>query len=250
MPTPVSYFDLEIEKIVQENSVIRTIFFNKPEGFNNLPGQFSWVTVPELRQDPNNIPRTPLAIGSGMLEDHLIFSFRNWGGLTKLFFEKKEGDVLSISEPLGSHAPVDLFESNEIICIAGGTGVVPIRSLINSMKLITHPKVFYGARTPSELLYKDEISHWNSEIIVERPDDGATWEGQQGFVTKLLTQSVFDLYKYCYICGPFPMMKNAVVVLRELGYSMQNIYVSLEKVENNQVVGPVLPVSDPKVSFE
>ena len=249
MLLPVQYFDLEIEKIVQENSVIRTIIFTKPENFNNMPGQFCWLTVPELRKSTNNIPRTPLAIASGMFEDQLIFSFRNWGGLTKLFFEKKIGDILSVSQPLGLHAPVDLFNSNKTICIAGGTGIVPIRSLVNSMKSKKHLKVFYGARTPSELLYKEEIYQWDSEIIVEKSDEGANWFGQQGFVTKLLTQSIFDSYKYCYICGPIPMMQNAVAVLKELGFTSQNIYVSLEKIENDEVIGPVFPVSDPNVTI-
>ena len=240
---------MEIKKIVQENSVIRSVIFNKPKGFNNKPGQFSWVTLPELRKEGQNNSRTPLAIGSGIFEKELIFSFRNWGGMTQLFFDKKVGDSISISEPLGSSAPLDLFESDPTLCIAGGTGIVPIRSVINSLKSKNHSKLFYGARSPSELLYKNEIFTWDSEIIVERPDEGKDWNGQLGFVTKLLNQNIPDIYKYCYICGPFPMMQNTVSVLRDLGFKQENIYVSLEKMENNEVIGPVFPVSSPNVSL-
>ena len=221
--------------------------FEKPEGFYNLPGQFSWLTLPELRKQGKIFPRTPMAVGSGSSERKLLFSFRNWGYLTKEFFTKQEGEMLSISQPLGTHIPVELFESNETICIAGGTGIVPIRSLISSLKSVEHSKVFYGARTPSEILYKNEVFNWNSEIIVERSDDGSLWDGHQGFVTKLLTQSLYDLYKYCYICGPFPMIRNTVGMLREFGFSADNIFVSLEKIENNEVIGPVFPVSNPNV---
>lgn len=250
MTSTITYFDLEIKKIVQENSVIKTLVFSKPEGFNNRPGQFCWLSLPELREETKSVPRTPMAVASGMSEKDLIFSFRNWGGLTQLFFEKKVGDIISVSQPLGSSVPIDLFESNTTICIAGGTGIVPIRSLVNSIGSNNHLKILYGARTPSELLYKNEIGNWDSEIIVERPEEGGEWKGQLGFVTKLLTQSIHERYKYCYICGPYPMMKNTVSSLKNLGFAQENIYVSLEKVENNEVVGPVFPLTDHNVNLE
>ncbi len=243
------YFDVTIEKIVEETSANKTFILTRPADFNNLPGQFCWLTLPHFRAQGGDFPRTPMALGSGVSEDKLIFSFRNWGFLTGKFFELKVGDTLSISQPLGSPVPIDLFESSSTLLIAGGTGLVPIRSLVQTLNSHGNYKVLYGAKTPSELLFKDELNKWNSEVIVEQADNGTDWSGPKGFVTKLLTKSLTEIYQYCYICGPFPMMKNTVAALEELGYTPDHIYVSLEKMENNEVIGPVFPVSDPTVSF-
>ena len=124
------YFDVTIEKIVDETSANKTFFLKKPVDFNNLPGQFCWLTLPEFRVQGGNFPRTPMAVGSGVSENKLIFSFRNWGFLTGKFFGLKVGDTISVSQPLGSPVPVDLFESTSSLLIAGGTGVVPVRSLM------------------------------------------------------------------------------------------------------------------------
>lgn len=245
----ITYFDVKIEKIVEETSANKTFILSKPTNFNNLPGQFCWLTLPELRAQGEEFPRTPMAVGSGVSEDKLVFSFRNWGYLTGKFFELKVGDVLCISQPLGSPVPIKLFESESSLLIAGGTGVVPVRSLVQTLNSHGNYKVLYGAKTPSELLFKDEIPNWNSEVIVEQSDNGSEWTGPLGFVTKLLNKSLPESYKYCYICGPFPMMKNTVAALEELGYTPDHIYVSLEKIENNEVIGPVFPVSDPHVTF-
>ena len=244
-----TYFDVVIEKIVNETSANKTFILTKPANFNNLPGQFCWLTLPEFRAQSPDFPRTPMAVGSGVEEDKLIFSFRHWGFLTGKFFELKIGDTLSVSQPLGSPVPIDLFESTSSLLIAGGTGVVPIRSLIQTLNSHGNYKVLYGAKSPSELLFKDELATWNSEIIVEQADNGSDWKGPKGFVTKLLNKSLIEIYKYCYICGPFPMMQNTVAVLKKIGYSADHIYVSLEKIENNEVIGPVFPVSDPNVAF-
>ena len=131
MAVSLQYFDVTIEKIIIETPAIRTFVLKRPKDFTNLPGQFSWLTLPSLRIG-NDFPKTPMAIGSGIDEKELFFSFRDWGYLTKKFFELQKGDKLSISQPLGSSLPLDIFKTSNILCLAGGTGIVPISSFITS----------------------------------------------------------------------------------------------------------------------
>ena len=246
MTVSLQYFDVTIEKIIIETPAIRTFVLKRPKDFTNLPGQFSWLTLPSLHIG-NDFPKTPMAVGSGIDEKDLFFSFRNWGYLTNQFFELHKGDKLSISQPLGSSLPLEIFKTSTILCIAGGTGIVPVRSLITSLKNSKHFELFYGARTPSELLYKDQIKHWNSQIIVERGDENKPWNGPLGFVTKLITEGLPSKFQYCYVCGPLPMMQNTIPVLQNIGFAPENIWVSIEKMENNDVIGPVFPITDPNV---
>lgn len=245
----MKYFNLPIEDIITETSDTKTFILAKPRGFNHFPGQFSWLSLPSLTSSSQPFPRTPMAIASGIHEKHLIFTFRSWGYLTDKLFTSRIGDEFTVSQPLGTSIPLDLFNTKRVICIGGGTGITPIRSLFLSINSDTPFKLFYGARTPFDIVYKNKLSEWNSSIIVERAENSPTWSGPLGFVTKLLTNDLFHKDNICYICGPFPMMQNVVSSLRKIGFQPENLYVSLEKLENDEVIGPVFPVSDPNVVF-
>jgi NAD(P)H-flavin reductase len=189
-----------------------------------------------------------MAIASGNLNGKLEFSIRAWGKLTNELFKKQPGEEVTIDGPYGTYFPVDQIDENTLVyLIAGGTGITPIRSLIKS---ITKGKkiVYYGAKKPAELLYREEFEEWDADVnlIVDQGD--ASWGGQVGLVTELLTK--LKPYGYFFVCGPNPMEQVVVDLLRENGISDNRIYVSLEKFdEHGNVVGPVLPVSDEKVPY-
>ena len=107
----------------------------------------------------------------------------------------------------------------------------------------------HGAKTPGDLLYKKELSHWNPQLIVETKSEGEKWTGMTGYVIKLLTGEMDSKHGICFVCGPMEMMKNTVSILKSLGFTEGQIYVSIEKIVNNQVIGPVFPLSDENVSF-
>lgn len=243
----IKYFDITIGNIIQETPDVKTFILEKPQGFSHLPGQFCWLTLPSLIKPGDSFPRTPMAIASGVHDNELVFSFRNWGYLTEKFFALQPGDVLSVSEPLGTAIPIDLFQTKHIICIAGGTGLTPVRSLMRSMDSNHQPELYYGAKTPSDILYKEQLLLWNSKVIVEQSNGSDDWTGDHGYVTKLLPPDLETKGNICYICGPYPMMQNAINVLKKIGFLDDQLYVSLEKMQDNEVIGPVFPVSDPNV---
>ncbi len=238
-------FNLAIKEIIQETSTVKTFVFDKPSDFSFKPGQFCWISLPEHP----SLGRSPMAIASGTKESELRFSIREWGELTSKLFEYQRGDLVTISRPEGTAFPLDISEGKIIHGIAGGTGITPIRSIYHSLDgEKTKMKIFYGVKTPADFLYEEDLSKWEAILIVETPHPH--WKGHVGKITDLLRKEHVEVANgICYVCGPTPMMKSVVKILREMGFSPDQIYVSLERMENGKVIGPVYPVSNPIVGF-
>ncbi|MFV2015578.1 MAG: hypothetical protein ACC656_09140 [Candidatus Heimdallarchaeota archaeon] len=148
--------------------------------------------------------------------------------------------------------PFDNFVSANIYLIAGGTGITPIRSVLNSLhnkKMKSRTILFYGVKSPKDFMYTDEFDSWNVKTIVENYSEADKWNGNVGYVTKLLTNEMDFKHGICFVCGPNPMMQNVVSILKSIGFTEDQLFVSIEKMINNQVIGPVFPVSDHNVPF-
>lgn len=225
---------------------IKTFTFDRPDTFQHQPGQYAWLRLEG--SDPNH--RVPIAIASGTLEPIIMFSIRAWGRLTQELFKLEVGDRVLVSGPQGNGFPTSDLP---VLAVAGGTGITPVRSLIHSLPSGKgQVKVYYGARTSNDFLYKEELEKWSVIRVVERPSDNEIHP--TGYVTNFLRQTFLgDLSPntaLAFTCGPMPMMKAAIQVIQEKGFSAERIYVSLERLVNGEVVGPVLPASDPLVGFE
>jgi len=247
-----NYYNVKIKNIIDETSDVKTFILTKPKGFKFKSGQFIWVSL----KDPGpDIPKFPMAIASGLNEQHLMFSIKSWGDPTKAIFELKKGDKVAVSDALGTYLPFNNFVGTNLYLIAGGTGITPIRSVLTSIqdekmkKLRSKTILYYGAKTPSDFLYKDEFKKWQAKTIVETKEGHDKWKGNLGFVTKLLTNEMDSVNGICFVFGPYPMMQNVVSILKSLGFTEDQIYVSIEKMIDNQVIGPIFPVSDSNVSF-
>lgn len=251
MNTNYNYFNAKIKNAYYESDDVKTFILEKPKNFIHQPGQFCWLTLPSsLKKSDTDIPKVPMAIASGTNESKLIFSFKNWGNLTQELFKLKTKDTIAVSLAMGTYLPFNNFISSKIYLIAGGTGITPIRSLLFSIKSKKENyKLFYGVKSPKDFLYKDDLKNWDVKFIVEKSDTDNQWEGDFGFVTSLLPKNMEIKNGLCYICGPYPMMQNVVSLLKNIGFSEDQIYVSIEKMENDQVLGPVFLVSDLNITF-
>ena len=147
-----------------------------------------------------------------------------------------------ISEPQGTSIPLNIFSNhNTVYAIAGGTGITPVRSLIHSLdKKI---QVFYGVKTIDDFIYKNEIENWYIKKTVESNLNTTDSKIKLGYVTSLLTQEILNLLGIYFICGPKNMIDSAIQKLREIGIPEDNIYVSIEKIVDGTVIGPVLPLN-------
>ncbi|MFC2013837.1 FAD/NAD(P)-binding protein [Chloroflexota bacterium] len=199
----------------------------------HLPGQFVEVSIPGIGEAPISISSSPTHSGSFQLV------VRNAGNVTRAIHSLKPGDKVGIRGPFGTHFPVDsLMKGKDIIFICGGIGLIPARSAINyildNRNDYGDVRILFGARTPADRLFIDEVVEWTSKENVnymETVDRGnEQWKGNVGVITTLMTDMMLDQAKtIAIICGPPVMYKFAILSLKNMGMADQNIYMSLER---------------------
>ena len=184
-------------------------------------GQFYMLSV-------QGVGEAPISVASGFGRN-LIFTIRSIGSVTSRAMG--EGRI-GVRGPYGSKWPWN--EYDEIVAVAGGIGIPPIRSLIEEMidaKREGDIELMYGARSPSDIVYKKEINEWMKSVdvhlTVDRGDD--RWNGKVGFVPTLLKDSHFSRKAAMFVIGPPLMMKNTVKEAVSLGYREDRIFISLER---------------------
>jgi NAD(P)H-flavin reductase len=160
------------------------------------------------------------------------------GKVTKEIHGLKKGDVVGIRGPLGEGYPLDDFKGKEILVLGGGVGLAPLRSLMYALfdRMSDFKKIYfrYGAKTPGDIIYKEEIKTWEKRpdldyrITVDAGD--SDWKGHVGLVTTILDGMAIDRDKaIAVVCGPPVMMKFGTFKLLELGFKEENIFLSMEK---------------------
>lgn len=195
-----------------------------------LPGQFTMVYV-------HGVGEVPLSIsGDPDSPEILTHTVRAVGGVTNAIFALNHRDVVGIRGPFGTSWPKGI--GKDLVIVAGGIGLAPVRPVI--YQALAHRDrhycvgLAYGARTPSEVLYRDELREWNDrpdiniEVTVDRGERG--WRGSVGVVTPLVERLRCSAGEaVAIICGPEVMMKIVARTLGDRGVQKDNIYVSLER---------------------
>lgn len=218
-------YHLTILKIVDETDDVRSFFVEKPSSFIFSPGQYCMIGS---RVFPHEY--SPMAIASGIREDFLLFTVRRWGEVSNRLFELNVGDILVVDGPKGTSLPLSDLRGSRILCVAKGTGLTPIRSLVNSLDegMVS---VLYGVRDETSILYRDEFSKWGGKLITK----------DAGSVTDLIGDKVDD---FAFVVGSTPMIRATVEKLMDNGWNPEDIFVSVEKFVGGEVFGPVFRVSE------
>lgn len=196
------------------------------------PGQFNMLYAFGVGEVPISISGDP---GNASCITHTL---RAVGPVTRAMAGLKRGELLGLRGPFGTAWPVDLARGNDVLVIAGGIGLAPLRPVI--YHLLSHREdygraaVLYGARSPKELLFRRELAAWRTRpgwqqrVTVDHA--GRDWEGDVGVVTKLLAKVRFDPREtVALICGPEVMIRFSVFALRDLGVESARIFVSMER---------------------
>ncbi len=196
------------------------------------PGQFNMLYVFGVGEVAISISGDP---GDGAA---LIHTVRAVGSVTQPMARMKRGEMLGVRGPFGTGWPVAEAEGNDVVIVAGGLGLAPLRPAIYRV-LANRPRygsvcIFYGARTPDDILYRHELQGWRGQfdLTVDVTVDRALgdWAGKVGVVTKLLSQGGFDpLNTVAMVCGPEVMMRYAVKTLNEQRVGYDRIFVSMER---------------------
>jgi NAD(P)H-flavin reductase len=196
------------------------------------PGQFNMLYVFGVGEVPISISGDPAR------PEVLVHTIRAVGATTRAMQKLEKGDWVGVRGPFGAAWPVDQAHGHDVILIAGGIGLAPIRPAIYHVllhrALYGRVVILYGARTPREMLYSKELREWRSrfDVVVDVTVDRATmeWQGSVGVVTKMVQRSPFDPSSaMAFICGPEVMIRYGAQALEQRGTAPSSIFVSMER---------------------
>lgn len=202
------------------------------EAFSHQPGQFVMVSILGVGEAPIAICSSPAKKGFFEL------TVRKAGAVTSCLANKQCGDIIGIRGPYGRPFPFEEMKGSDMLLVAGGTGIAPLRSLINNIhderenfgKVI----IVYGTRTADTIMFKDQFDMWKHRsdfelyIPLSQPDD--SWTGEVGYAGDMFKYFEVDSKNtYGAICGPPIMYGSVIESMREKGIDYDRIYMSFER---------------------
>lgn len=224
-----------IERTVRDVSDTFTLTLRPeagPRSFPFAPGQFNMLYQFGVGEVAISISGDPAD------NSHLVHTIRSVGSVTRAMTALKKGGVVGVRGPFGSSWPVDAAEGFDVIIVAGGVGLAPLRPaiyhILNNRGKYGRFVIVYGARTPKDILFRRELEKWSArldtfvDVTVDRASQG--WHGNVGVVTRLIGRGGFDADNtVAMICGPEVMMRFSVQALNDKGVSNSRIYTSMER---------------------
>lgn len=195
-------------------------------------GQFNMLYLPGIGEAAISLSGPPGA------SETLVHTIRAVGNVTRALAYATIGFPLGLRGPFGTHWPIEQYTGHDLILVAGGIGLAPLRpviyEIIANRNKYQRVNVLMGARTPADMLYEDEYESWRSAgIDIETTVDRAEkeWTGNVGVVTLLLARLgiVHADETALFCCGPEVMMKYAVQAARDRGVPERNLWLSLER---------------------
>lgn len=194
------------------------------------PGQFNMLTAFGVGEVPIGISGDPAA------PDHFVHTIRAVGPVSSALARLSPGDALGIRGPFGVGWPMVEAAGRDVVVVAGGLGLAPLRPalyrLLGERERYGQIVLIYGARSPSDILFRREFESWRHRLDVEVTVDYAIsgWQGHVGVVTALITRASFDpLSAIAFVCGPEIMMRFAIAALGDAGVREEAIYLSMER---------------------
>lgn len=221
---------LKVEQMTEKEKLLELEM--EGGGLGHLAGQFVQISA-------FGYGEAPISVCSGPGRPTFELCVRKVGNVTAAIHDFEPGDWVGIRGPYGKGFPVEKMEGAELLLVAGGIGLAPLRSLIDyaldNRDLFKRLIIVYGARDPASILFRDEIEKWRSDsnlefsIIVDEPDDD--WQGRTGVVTLPLKDLDFkgESRKVAVVVGPPVMFKFVTMELFKKGFQGDDIYFSLER---------------------
>ena len=222
----------DVRRDTADVKTFRVVGLDGKKLFEHMPGQCAMVSIPGVGESMFSITSSPTN------EEYMEFSIKKCGCVTSVIHSLEAGQQITVRGPYGRPFPVEGdFKGKDMLFIAGGIGLAPLRSVIN---YIRHYRdnygkvtVVYGARSKEDLVDIQEIQNeWEKEkdfnvyLTIDRPED--TWDGHVGFVPNYVKELGLDPTQTAVLCGPPIMIKFTLAGLLELGFKKERVYTTLE----------------------
>lgn len=230
-PARIEYIKSETPDVV----TLRLVFKDRGKGdaFTFKAGQFIELSVPKAGESTFCIASAPSDKG------YIECSIKKVGRVTEAVHMLEQGDTVGMRGPYGNSFPIEQMKGKNILFIGGGIGLVPLRSLIREVLSIRNEfkdlSIIYGARSVTDLVYKDELDEWGKngdmEVMLTLDPGGETedWKGEVGYVPTILKKQALETKNSIAVtCGPPVMIKLALNALDEMGFSPSQIFTTLE----------------------
>ena len=200
--------------------------------FEFTPGQFNMLYVFGVGEAPISVSGNPEN------PERLIHTVRAVGPVTNAMRKLRTGDAIGVRGPFGVGWPVREAHGRDIVIIAGGIGLAPLRPAL--YRILAHREQFgtvailYGARSSEDILYRKELERWRArfdlEVAATVDHADASWRGAVGVVTTLISKASFDPgHTTAFVCGPEVMMRFTAQALNKRGLPSSDIYISMER---------------------
>jgi NAD(P)H-flavin reductase len=228
LPMPV-----RVSRVRRETAAdVATLELTPPSAFAFIAGQFNMLYMFGLGEVAISLSGDPAE------ESRIVHTVRAVGAISSAITRLRREHVIGVRGPYGSYWPVVESEGSDIIIVAGGLGLAPLRPVI--YRVLAHRErygrvvVLYGARGPAEILYRRELEAWRRrldvDITVTVDHAAADWRGNVGVVPALIPRTPIDPdHAVAVVCGPEIMMRFTVDALRQRGLAMDRIFVSMER---------------------
>jgi NAD(P)H-flavin reductase len=200
--------------------------------FAFLPGQFNMMYQPGVGEVPISISGNPADTG------HILHTIRDVGPVTRALCALQPGQRVGVRGPYGTSWPLAAAEGGDLVIVAGGIGLPPLRPALylalDQRERFGRVVLLYGARTPSDLLFTDELSAWRArfdlDVYVTVDAAARDWRGDVGVVPDLVKRAPFDPPNTtAFVVGPEIMMRFTVRTLRAAGVTEDRMYLSMER---------------------
>jgi len=224
-----------IERVERLGEKEKVFEISLPGGrrLGHKPGQFVQVSVLGVGEAPVSISSAPSRSNAGF-----ELAIREVGNVTAALHRMEPGNKVGIRGPYGTGFPIGDMVGQDILLVAGGIGLFPLRSLINEVldkrRGFGRVTILYGAKSPSERMFAHELDEWKSRDDVEYVEtvDSAhdSWEGNVGVITTLFPKISIDPAKtYCVVVGPPIMYRFVIQAAKDKGLPNDRIILSLER---------------------
>lgn len=210
----------------------RVVGLDGKKPFEHIPGQCAMLSIPGVGEALFSITSSPTN------EEFLEFSIKKCGCVTNWLHQMEPGQQVTLRGPYGNGFPVETeLKGKDLLIIAGGIGLAPVRSVINYVRHYRSNygtvDIVYGSRSKEDLVdYAEIIDEWckedgiNVHLTIDREQEG--WDGHVGFVPSYLKEIGFSTDKTALLCGPPIMIKFVLAGLKEMGFSEEQVYTTLE----------------------